>query len=98
MIYKQRLNVKIVSLILSFFIIVVTGCAKQKTISEKEFSVIWKEYLKREFEESFDEKQSFAQREMILKELLEKYELGLESFKSYMMKEHKEKYKKIFLK
>ncbi len=88
---------KIICLILVVFLITVTGCTK-RTISENEFAQIWQEYLKKEFEESFDEKQSTSQREKLLEDVLKNYELRLEEFKEYIMKEHNDKYKKIFLK
>ncbi len=74
----------------------ISGCAK-KDLTEKEFTVIWQEYLRREFEESFDEKQSTSQREKILTELLSGYKINLEDFKFYMKEKHKDKYNKIFL-
>lgn len=84
-------------IIVLLFTVCFFSCGK-KGISEREFSVIWQEYLQLEFEESFDEKQSISQKEKILKELLEKYDLALEEFKIYMNKKHPEKYKKIFIK
>ena len=46
-----------------------SGCSGKK-VSEKEFKDIWKEYIKTEFEESFDEAQSDFQREQILKKII----------------------------
>lgn len=77
-------------------LIVIPGCS-QKKISERDFTFIWQEYMQREFEESFDEKQSTAQKEKILKELLSKYKIPLDGFKEYMEKNHNEKYKNIFI-
>jgi hypothetical protein len=74
---------------------VLPGCSK-KNITEKEFAVIWQEYLRREFEESFDEKQSIAQREKIFTELLSANNFTLEDFKSFMKKNHGDKFNKIF--
>jgi predicted DsbA family dithiol-disulfide isomerase len=88
--------VKRYGLILIIVMLSVSGCAK-KEISKKEFEAVWQNYLKREFEESFDEKQSTVQREKILIEVLKEYKLDLEAFKTYMKKEQEEKYKKIFL-
>ena len=49
-------------LIIMIIVTALSGCSK-KNLTEKEFAVIWQEYLRREFEESFDEKQSISQRE-----------------------------------
>ena len=84
---------KLVLLLVSVFIL---GCAP-KRISEREFSAIWKEYIQSEFIESFDEKQSIAQRKGILTKILLKYNIEAETFMSYFLKNHKEKYNKIFL-
>lgn len=84
---------KIIIIIIGLMIL--SGCAK-KEITEKEYAVIWQEYLRREFEESFDEKQSIFQREKILTELLSGYKINLNEFKSFMKKNHNDKFKKIF--
>ncbi len=73
-----------------------SGCA-QRALTEKEFNIIWGEYLQRELEESFDEKQSIAQREKILKEICSKYTIDYDMLKQYMMKSHKDTYQKLFL-
>lgn len=82
-------------LFLLVIIIALTGCSK-KSMTEREFSAIWQEYLRREFEESFDEKQSIAQRGKILNELLSANNFSLEEFKSFMKKNHSDKYHKLF--
>lgn len=84
-------------LIMIMIMLSAAGCAK-KEISKKEFDAIWKDYLKREFEESFDEKQSTVQREKVLADILKEYKIDPEAFKIYMKKEQEDKYKKIFLK
>ena len=84
------------SFIFLFISILILGCSN-KEISEKEFNIVWREYIQREFVESFDEEQSTSQREKILNEVLKKYSIDLEDYKNYMMKRHKDKYKKIFL-
>lgn len=91
---KQGTEVKIIALL---FILVLSagGCAKKEMTGDK-FTLIWREYLKREFEESFDEKQSTAQREKILKNILEDYGVDLKEFKAYMKKEKEDKYLEIF--
>ena len=87
---------KKIIMMIAVFAIAFTGCSKNE-ISEREFDVLWQEYLRIEFEESFDEKQSVSQRENILKELLSAYKFSLEEFKLYMKKNHDDKYKKIFI-
>ncbi|MBN2402252.1 MAG: hypothetical protein JXN64_07610 [Spirochaetes bacterium] len=77
-------------------IIALSGCSK-KSLTEKEFSILWQEYLRREFEESFDEKQSISQREKILAELLSANNFTIEEFKAFMKKNHNDKYNKIFV-
>jgi hypothetical protein len=86
---------KKVLLIIMIMVTALSGCSK-KNLTEKEFTIIWQEYLRMEFEESFDEKQSIAQREKILTELLSANNFTLEQFKSFMKKNHNDKYNKIF--
>lgn len=74
----------------------IPGCSGKK-ITEKDFSFIWQEYMRREFEESFDEKQSISQKEKILSALLSEYKIPLSDFREYMKKNHSNKYKKVFL-
>jgi hypothetical protein len=86
---------KIIILITIGFI-VLSGCGK-KSITQNEFTVVWQTYLQREFEESFDEKQSMAQREKIMTKILSEYKINTEVFKEYMKKNHMEKYQKVFM-
>jgi hypothetical protein len=74
----------------------VSGCARP-SLTEKEFSAVWGEYLQREFEEGFDEKQSISQREKLLKEVCSRYSIDYGMLKQYMMKNHGDKYRKIYL-
>ena len=90
-------KIKIAGLILIIAAIAFTGCSK-KHLDEKEFTVIWQEYLEREFEESFDEKQSVSQREKILSGILSGYNISLNEMKQYMKRYHEDKYNKIFVK
>lgn len=71
------------------------GCARKK-ITEKEFNAVWGDYLQREFEEGFDEKQSASQKERIMKEVLAKYKLDLKEFKMYMQNKQADKYGRVF--
>jgi hypothetical protein len=87
-----------------FIIMIITAIALSSSVScagkkltEKEFSVIWQEYLQKEFEESFDEKQSVLQREKILSGLLSGYGFSTEEFKLFMKENHIDKYNKIFV-
>ena len=75
---------------------VLPGCS-QKKITGRDFTFIWQEYMRREFEESFDEKQSIAQKEKILSGLLSEFKISLNDFKEYMKKNHNDKYKKVFI-
>lgn len=79
-----------------FVFTVFTSCAKQP-VNEKIFAVIWNEYVQKEFEESFDEKQSISQREKIFKDIASKSSVNFEDLKLYMQKKHADKYNKIFL-
>ena len=72
------------------------GCA-QRSVSEDEFNQVWREYLQKEFEESFDETQSIAQREKAFKEICADNRIDYEALKGYMMKKHEDKYSRIFL-
>jgi hypothetical protein len=68
-----------------------------KKITEKEFSILWQEYLSSEFEESFDEKQSVLQKEKILAGVLSGHGVSMEEYKLYLKEKHVEKYNKIFV-
>jgi len=78
------------------FTLFIPGCA-QKEISENEFKSIWREYIKKEFVEGFDVKQSIAQKKKILGDVLSNYDIKYKVFKEYIMKKHENKYKKIFM-
>ena len=82
--------------ILLIISLLIAGCSTKK-FSENEFQIVWEKYIQKEFEESFDEKQSIAQRERIIQEILSNFQVDIEEFKTYMMKNHEEKYKKIFI-
>jgi hypothetical protein len=84
------------TLAILFIFTVFTSCVKQP-VNEKIFTAIWNEYVQKEFEESFDEKQSISQREKIFKDIASKSSINLEDLKQYMQKKHADKYKKIFL-
>lgn len=71
------------------------GCAN-KPLTEKEFQLIWKEYVKAEFVEGFDEKQSAFQREQLLKKIVGRASIDFDAFKAYSRERHADKYKKIF--
>lgn len=85
---------KKIILLFSVLVIALSGCG-QKKISEAEFGLVWHEYLKREFAESFDEKQSISQRTKILDELLKENGFIPEEFKIYMKKNHPDKYRQV---
>jgi hypothetical protein len=74
---------------------VMVGCAK-KAVTEREFKVIWKDYVQREFEESFAEEQSADQRKKILKDVLSAYGFKLDEFKEYVAERHAGKLNRIF--
>lgn len=76
-------------------LVFIAGCMQQK-MNENQFKVVWKEYLTREFRESFDEKQSAAQRKKILDNVLNEYRIPMETFTAYMKENHPDKYRTIF--
>lgn len=78
----------------SFFLLL--ACTAQP-VTEKDFTAVWKDYLQREFEEGFDEKQSISQRENLFRETAAKHGIDYEALKRYMAVEQKEKHEKIFL-
>ena len=82
-------------LILIIITSLATGCS-EKSLTEKEFKNIWQEYIKTEFVECFDEKQSAFQREQNLKKIVSKYGYNLERLKAYMKENHKDKYRSVF--
>ena len=77
------------------FCMLILGCAPQN-ITDDQFTMIWKEYLTSEFKESFDEKQSAAQRKNILENVLSKYSIQTDTFMAYMKEQHPDKYRTIF--
>ncbi|MFW5770631.1 MAG: hypothetical protein ACOCX9_04270 [Spirochaetota bacterium] len=77
------------------FCMLILGCAPQN-ITDDQFTMIWKEYLTREFKESFDEKQSAAQRKNILESVLREYNIQTDTFMAYMKEQHPDKYRTIF--
>jgi hypothetical protein len=81
------------ALLLAF--VLLAGCAN-KPFGEKEFALIWKDYIKTEFVEGFDEKQSAFQREQILKKIAGKYSVDFDRFRSYLKEKHPDKHKKLF--
>ena len=83
-----------ISMMLILLTFLVAGCSGNK-ISERDFQLIWKDYLKTEFVEGFDEKQSTFQREQILRKIVSKHEFSLEELKSFMKKKHRKKYRKL---
>lgn len=93
---KRKFAITGISMAVVLVILMSIGCSGKK-ISDAEFALVWQEYLKMEFEEGFDEKQSISQKEKIFKKLLSKYDFDLEDLKAYMIENHKDKYKKIFL-
>jgi len=68
---------------------VLSGCGKS-TFSEAEYQAVMQYYYSREFEESFYEKQSSAQRGKLLKESVNKYKVDFNSFLEFMKKNHPE--------
>jgi hypothetical protein len=81
----------LLSVIASVFI----GCGGP-AVSEAEFKAVWQIYLSREFEESFDEKQSRAQMEKTLHDTVSKTGLDYADFVGFMKKNHPDKYSSIF--
>ncbi len=77
----------------AFFIF--QACAVEP-VTEKDFAAVWTDYLQREFEEGFDEKQSISQRETLFRETAARHGIDYETLKSYMAVEQKEKHEKIF--
>ncbi len=94
---KYAFKPKGMTLIIVILLITFAGCGGGNQLTEKEFNIIWQEYMRREFEESFDEKQSISQKEKILSKLLSEYDVPLDSFKQFVKKNHKDKYKKVFV-
>lgn len=69
-----------------------TGCIAER-LSEEEFSIIWQEYITREFIESFDEQQSSKQRVEIMNNVLQDFRISARSFYDYCKRKHPDKYK-----
>ncbi|HNU90258.1 MAG TPA: hypothetical protein PKO25_00105 [Spirochaetota bacterium] len=70
---------------------------RTRPIDENIFRGVWNDYLQREFEESFDERQSMSQRETLLREAAAVHGVDYEALKRYMAAEQKEKYDMIFI-
>jgi hypothetical protein len=86
---------KILLVLLSVFASVFVSCGGH-AVSEAEFKAVWQIYLSREFEESFDEKQSRAQKEKTLRETVSRTGLDYADFVSFMKKNHPDKYSLIY--
>lgn len=76
-------------------ILLLAGCSSH-TITEPEFNFIWQSYLSKEFEESFDEKQSRAQKQKLLEETLTGFGLDYHDFVLYLKNKHPDKYKSLY--
>jgi hypothetical protein len=85
-----------VASVLLFMLMALSGCARS-SMTEKDFTMVWDEFLKREFEESFDEKQSISQREKLMREISSQFSIRYNDLRTYMMKNHPDKYGKVFL-
>jgi len=83
---------KIFTLILCIVLVSFTSCVSEK-LSEEEFTILWQEYLAREFIESFDEQQSSKQRREIMDTVLQDYKVSQQAFYSYCKTKHPDKYK-----
>jgi hypothetical protein len=75
--------------------LVFAGCSSHK-VTEPEFKIVWQAYLSKEFEESFDERQSQAQKQKLLEEIVVESTLDYNEFILFMKKNHPEKYKSLF--
>ena len=84
---KKLCALTVYLLILSF-----AGCIKER-LSEDEFSILWQEYIIREFVESFDEEQSSKQRREIMDSVLNDFKVPQQIFYDYLRTKHKEKSK-----
>ena len=76
--------------------LIFTGCS-QKSLNKNNYQMLWNDYIQREFEESFVKEQSSDQRKKIIEDLATQYGYSLENVKSYMKKNHADKYSKIFI-
>ncbi len=79
-------------LMMCMVLLVPAGCMRQ-SITEDEFSLLWQEYLAREFTESFDEEQSSKQRQQIMHSVLQDYKIHPKEFYEYLKSKHPDKYK-----
>ncbi len=83
---------KYFSLILCIMLVSFTACIAEK-LSHEEFTILWQEYLTREFVESFDEQQSSKQRREIMDTVLQDYKVNKQVFYNYCKTKHPDKYK-----
>lgn len=83
---------KISTLILCIVLVFFTACVAEK-LSEEEFTILWQEYLAREFVESFDEQQSSKQRREIMDTVLQDFKVSRQAFYNYCKAKHPDKYK-----
>lgn len=88
--------VKPISLLCLCALIFLQACTA-RPVTEREFRAVWNDYLQREFEEGFDERQSMSQRESLLRETATIHGIDYEALKRYMAAEQKDKYDKIFI-
>lgn len=80
------------TLILCTLMVISIGCMQQQ-LSEKEFTLLWREYLTREFIESFDEQQSYHQRKKIMSSILQDFNVNPQTFFNYCKAKHPDKYR-----
>ncbi|MEJ5361310.1 MAG: hypothetical protein WHV26_04530 [Spirochaetota bacterium] len=83
---------KVFALTLCIMLGYFTACIGEK-LTEEEFTILWQEYLSREFVETFDEQQSSKQRREIMDAVLQDFKVSQQAFYSYCKTKHPDKYK-----
>jgi predicted DsbA family dithiol-disulfide isomerase len=71
------------------------GCSGSE-ISDPQFKAVWQRYLSKLFEESFDQKQSSAQRQKMLQDAARDYGIDYQSVVQYLETKEPDKLKSVF--
>lgn len=88
-------NIRNLTLFSVLLITLLTGCSPGN-INEDVFDFVWKQYMTKEFEESFDESQSTEQKIKNLKKVTKKFNIDYSQYIIYMKLKHPDKYQ-IFI-
>jgi len=82
--------------VMIFFVLVLSGCSRQITLSKAEVNAIWQLYYAREFTESLEEKLSSEQRKEIIKALAAENRLDYAQIMVQLRNNDPDRFEKLF--